>query len=174
MSDLVKSGQWFGPIIWIHAAAIHMMIDHQRAGYIQQLRRPYFPPDFPRIQHLQFTVFHSFIDTVFDILLGNLYTYHTCIFMGSTMLRSGISWINNAKTGLFCEGSFTTMNTLVTKRQNKFQIRQNEAWVITINNALRLYLEYPGVVECILKGGTPHLFFPSTCKIITFTCHPID
>ena len=60
------------------------------------------------------------------------------LFRGSTMFRSGISWFNNAKTGLFCEGSFscpskinrisvvnswyTTTNTLL----NPFQQRQNK------------------------------------------------
>ena len=29
------------------------------------------------------------------------------LIRGSTMFRSGISWINNAKTGLFCEASFS-------------------------------------------------------------------
>ena len=77
-----------------------------------------------------------------DQLSSNL-NYHRT-FRGSTMFRSGISWINNAKTVLLCEGSFscsskiyrisvvnsryfTTTNTLL----NPFQQRENK--VITFH-----------------------------------------
>ena len=70
-----------------------------------------------------------------------------------------ISWINNAKTGLFCEGSFAEQNkpalallihdipqqihcwilfnndkTNYYILLSDFQIRQNEVWVSQINN----------------------------------------
>ena len=60
------------------------------------------------------------------------------------MFRSGISWINNAKTGLFCE-AYIVESFSTTKTQSyyillsDFQIGKMKRGLSRINHALHLY-----------------------------------
>ena len=55
------------------------------------------------------------------------------VIRGSTMFRSGISWINNAKTRLFCESSFSCPS----KINSKFMIYHDEYIVESLSTTAK-------------------------------------